>query len=637
MPLNIHIIIFTINSSLITILLISVFLNPTNINLNYFQTHNNNSDYTLYNLHNNNLNNNNNTNFFIILLKIISVISLIPLFLSIFLNSPDIVIILNNWILLNSFSINIEFHYDLKFNLFFSIALIVSSSILEFSQYYMNNDPNKNNFFLLLIIFLLNMIVLTSSNNLFILFIGWEGVGFLSFLLISWWHTRINANNAAIQAIIYNRIGDIGLLLFFVLILTDLNTWSLSNISINHTFTLNIALIGALIAAAGKSAQFGLHPWLPAAMEGPTPVSALLHSSTMVVAGIFLLIRISPLYNNHPNFNTWCLLLGAITALFAATTAASQHDIKKIIAYSTTSQLGLMMVAIGLNQPNIALFHICTHAFFKAMLFLSSGSIIHNLADEQDLRKMGGLYFILPNTAACILLGSLALSGIPFLAGFYSKDLILEISLTNFSNLFSIILAFIATLLTAIYSSRILIFSFTNPPSYQPLIPINEENNNLTSALNRLAIGTIISGWIITTFIIFILPINIYIILKTTALTITFISFFYSFPILTILNQIKLSSSLNSLNTFTTLQWFYENISHLIVSNISFITSLTLSTRNTDQGWNEHIGPQGIASTNHLISQFYQNTQSGYIKHYLLMSSTIFLSLTFLTFLSINF
>nr|YP_009542027.1 NADH dehydrogenase subunit 5 [Freyastera benthophila]AYR06727.1 NADH dehydrogenase subunit 5 [Freyastera benthophila] len=634
MPLNIHNTIFTINSSLIIILFISIFLYNTNTPFTFHPTYNNNNIYNLNFFYNNKINIlNTQNNFFVTLLKTISLLSFIPLFISIFLNSPDIVISFNNWITLNSFSINLEFHYDIKFNLFFSIALTVSSSILEFSQYYMNNDPNKNNFFHLLIIFLLNMIILTSSNNLFILFIGWEGVGFLSFLLISWWFTRTNANNAAIQAIIYNRIGDIGLLLFFTLILINLNTWSISSINISNIPALNITLIGVLIAAAGKSAQFGLHPWLPAAMEGPTPVSALLHSSTMVVAGIFLLIRISPLYNNHPNFNTWCLILGAITALFAATTATSQHDIKKIIAYSTTSQLGLMMVAIGLNQPNIALFHICTHAFFKAMLFLSSGSIIHNLADEQDLRKMGGLYFILPNTAACILLGSLALSGIPFLAGFYSKDLILEISLINFSNLLSITFAFIATLLTAVYSTRILIFSFINIPSYPSLIPVNEENNNLTNALNRLAIGTILSGWIITTFIIFINPINISFMLKSIALIITFTALFYSIPILTIFNQTNLSSVFYFINTFTTWQWFYEKASHLLISKLILIISLTLSTRNTDQGWNEYIGPQGIGLINYSFSQSYQSIQSGYIKHYLLMSSTILSSIILLNFI----
>nr|prf NADH dehydrogenase 5 [Asterozoa] len=508
------IIILTINISIIITLLSSVFFfqnetNPSNLN---------SSSYSLGIFHNTSFNYLfSNSLFFTSLLKTLAILSLFPLFIEIIFNIPDTTVSLFNWLPNNGFSLNVEFRFDLKFNTFLSVALIVSWSILEFSYYYMDNDPNPNNFFRLLIIFLLNMIILTSTNNIFLLFIGWEGVGFLSFLLISWWTSRANANNSAIQAVIYNRVGDIGILLFFSLSITLFNTWSLPeifSISAPNTFN-NLLLVGLLIAAAGKSAQFGLHPWLPAAMEGPTPVFSIRHSSTMVVAGIFLLIRLSPLYACSSNFNTWCLILGSITAIFAATTAISQHDIKKIVAYSTTSQLGLMMVAIGLNQPSIALFHICTHAFFKAMLFLSSGSIIHSLNDEQDIRKMGGLHFILPNTAACIILGSLALSGIPFLPGFYSKDLILEIGLTNFSNFMGIVLSLLATLLTSVYSFRIIFFCFIKNPSFSPLAPINEENNNLTNSLNRLALGTILSGWILTNLTVLVPIITISSVLKT--------------------------------------------------------------------------------------------------------------------------
>nr|YP_010388451.1 NADH dehydrogenase subunit 5 [Zoroaster ophiactis]UPP55900.1 NADH dehydrogenase subunit 5 [Zoroaster ophiactis] len=621
MIFNLQNIILTINSSLILILFLSTFFNQNTTT--YCPLPNNSNRNSLFFTINNNT-------FFIILLKTMAIISLIPLLLSTFLNFPNIIISLNNWLPLNSFTINLEFQYDITFNIFFTIALFVSSSIIEFSHYYMNNDPNNNNFFRLLIIFLLNMIILTSTNNLFILFIGWEGVGFLSFLLIGWWFTRNNANSSAIQAIIYNRIGDIGLLFFFAFLIINFNSWSISNLSQLNLYDhpiFNLALIGALIAATGKSAQFGLHPWLPAAMEGPTPVSALLHSSTMVVAGIFLLIRISPLYNYHNNFNNWCLILGAITALFAATTAITQHDIKKIVAYSTTSQLGLMMVAIGLNQPNIALFHICTHAFFKAMLFLSSGSIIHSLNNEQDLRKMGGLFFILPNTSACILLGSLALSGIPFLAGFYSKDLILELSLTSLSNLFSLLLAFIATLLTATYSLRIIFFCFLSNTSFNTLSPTNEENLNLTNSLNRLALGTIIIGWTLSTFTFFIQPISITPLLKILALLITIFSLIYSIPFLNTLSQNTLNTLPLKLTFFSTSQWFYQNITHSSFSTLTFLTSLSLSTRNIDQGWNELTGAQGLSLINYNISQTYQHTQTGYIKHYLIMSFIILIIL----------
>lgn len=482
------------------------------------------------------------------------------------------------------------------------------------------------------------MIILTSTKNIFLLFIGWEGVGFLSFLLIKWWTTRIKAKKRALQAVIYNRIGDIGILIFFALIVTSFKSWSLSKIPLlksKKPYTYNLLLIGILLAAAGKSAQFGLHPWLPAAMEGPTPVSALLHSSTMVVAGIFLLIRLSPLYKNIPTFKTWCLILGSLTAIFAATTAISQHDIKKIIAYSTTRQLGLMMVSIGLNQPKIALFHICTHAFFKAMLFLSSGRIIHSLKDEQDIRKMGGLHLLIPNTSACILLGSLALSGIPFLAGFYSKDLILELGLTKFSNLLGLTLSFIATLLTRVYSLRIIFFCFLKKPSFLPLSPTREENLNLTKALNRLALGTIISGWLISTFILFKQTIKITLFLKKLALIRTLLGILFSISLLYNLS-IQLSTTLKRiLNTFTTKQWFYENLSHILTLICTFSLSLSLRTRKLDRGWRENLGAQGLGKISTKTSQLYQISQTGYIKQYLVFSFTTFLVVLIITLLLI--
>lgn len=567
-----------------------------------------------------------NNNYFMSTLKVLAFASLVPLTLTASTKPASIRIILRNWLTEASFCIPFQFCFDLKFKIFFSVALFVSWSILEFSFYYMKKDPLPKKFFRLLIIFLLKMIILTSTKNIFLLFIGWEGVGFLSFLLISWWTTRTNAKNSAIQAVIYKRIGDAGILIFFSLRLTLFNSWSLSEIvSLNNppSFLHYLLLIGALIAATGKSAQFGLHPWLPAAMEGPTPVSALLHSSTMVVAGIFFLIRISPLYKKIPIFNTWCLILGSITAIFAATTAISQHDIKKIVAYSTTRQLGLMMVSIGLNQPNIALFHICTHAFFKAMLFLSSGRIIHSLNDEQDLRKMGGLQFLLPNTSACIILGSLALSGIPFLAGFYSKDLILEIRLSSLSNFFGITLSFLATLLTSVYSIRIIYFCFLKAPSFTPLSPTREEDPNLSKALNRLALGTIFSGWIISSFILTNPLITISFILKKLAFILTILGLIFSISLISFLS-VNFSNQLSRAKKFTTNQWFYENLSHSLFLLTTFVSSLILRTRNLDRGWRETLGPQGIGQLSSTLAQNYQISQRAYIKQYLLFTLLTF-------------
>nr|YP_492676.1 NADH dehydrogenase subunit 5 [Acanthaster brevispinus]BAE79189.1 NADH dehydrogenase subunit [Acanthaster brevispinus] len=612
----------TINITIITILLISIFCFQSDLlphkglpNINFGTLHDNKFSYTR-----------NSSLFFSSILKSSALLSLIPLFLNINFDTPETIVSIAEWLPNNAHLISIELRFDLSFNLFFSVALFVSWSILEFSHYYMAQDPAPGNFFRLLIIFLLNMIILTSTNNVFLLFIGWEGVGFLSFLLISWWTTRASANNSALQAVIYNRIGDIGILLFFSLSVTTFNSWTLSEIFVlQPTNSLgNILLVWALIAAAGKSAQFGLHPWLPAAMEGPTPLSALLHSSTMVVAGIFLLIRRGPAYSDISAFNTWCLILGFITAILAATTAISQHDIKKIVAYSTTSQLGLMMVAIGLNQPEIALFHVCTHAFFKAMLFLSSGSIIHSLKDEQDIRKMGGLYLILPNTTACIILGSLALSGTPFLAGFYSKDLILELGLSSLSNLTGIILALLATLLTAAYSFRIIHFCFIGNPTFSPLSPTSEENTNLTNALNRLAAGTIISGWVISNFILQPPNITVSLALKSLATLLTVSGIILTISLLHTLSLNMPPQNLINTNTFTTNQWFYEHTSHTILTTLSFSLSLTGSTQSIDRGWSENLGAQGINLASSEISQNYQLAQTGYIKQYLLLSMSTF-------------
>ena len=314
--------------------------------------------------------------FAMAILKALAFLSVLSLLITVKTGFREIKITLSLWLRNTPLKISLNFIYDQYFLVFLSVALIVTWSIMEFSFYYMAEDPKRNSFFRLLTIFLLKMLVLTCSKSLFLIFLGWEGVGFLSFLLISWWTTRNDARRSALEAVIYNRIGDIGLITFMALSALRFNSWNLTEIlSSNKDLAplLPFLLFGLVLAAAGKSAQFGLHPWLPAAMEGPTPVSALLHSSTMVVAGVFILVRTRDLFSLSPHAQSLVLILGGITALFAASTAIAQHDIKKIIAYSTTRQLGLMVTAIGIGQPALAFFHICTHAFFKAMLFLCSG------------------------------------------------------------------------------------------------------------------------------------------------------------------------------------------------------------------------------------------------------------------------
>nr|QXQ00042.1 NADH dehydrogenase subunit 5 [Holothuria fuscogilva] len=553
-------------------------------------------------------------------MKTLSFLSLINLTL-LYTNPSHTTSSIITW--MNNLNINstISLSIDTNFVFFSTVALFVTWSIIEFSIYYMKSDPLSPNFFRLLLIFLLNMLILTSSNSLFLFFIGWEGVGFLSFLLISWWSTRQDANASALQAIVYNRIGDIGVILLISIALYVNGSWNINSFYASNTET-TIVLMACLVAAIGKSAQFGLHPWLPAAMEGPTPVSALLHSSTMVVAGVFLLIRATSIINPTHLFLNACLITGGLTTVFAATSAFTQHDIKKIIAYSTTSQLGLMVIAIGINQPLIALFHICTHAFFKAMLFLCSGSLIHSYNNEQDLRKMSNTIESAPITSSCLLLGSIALMGVPFLSGFYSKDLILEAIVISPTNLASYTMAIVATLLTAGYSFRIITFCFFNSPNNSPTNPINEEDQNLYIPLVRLAGGTIITGWALSLFC-FDLPVIIpFPAIKTLPLIVTVFG-------AAIVSSIIIHSEKknNNMLVFLTKTWFFDRISHSNMINEINKIALINSTRALDRGWSETNGGQGIFQMISEASKSTQSTQTGYIKQYLLSTAVIITSI----------
>nr|YP_009680569.1 NADH dehydrogenase subunit 5 [Ophioplocus japonicus]QDH07343.1 NADH dehydrogenase subunit 5 [Ophioplocus japonicus] len=543
----------------------------------------------------------------------------------IILDYPSHIITLN-WFnpSLNYFSLS--FYLDPPTIIFSGVALYVTWSIIEFSHYYMNTDNNNQEFFNTLTLFLLFMLILVSSNSLFLLFIGWEGVGILSFILIGWWFTRSDANSAAIQAIIYNRIGDSGMIIFLAFSIIHLNSWELNEVLFLNEYSpiSNWAILGIIIAAIGKSAQFGLHPWLPAAMEGPTPVSALLHSSTMVVAGVFLLFRSFPLLNTSNWAPPLISIIGATTALFAASAALVQYDIKKIIAYSTTSQLGLMVVAIGIKLPNLALFHICTHAFFKALLFLCSGSTIHSLNNEQDLRKASNTTIYLPFTTSCIIIGSLALCGLPFLAGFYSKDLILEASQNTITNSLSIILSLIATLMTALYSFR-LIYYISKPPSSNNLIPSSEENLNLITPLLRLLIGVFIAGWVLTIVTFNNPPIIITWINKSLPLILTISAMVYIFNNLSPkpFNNLAFIQT----NKFLSNNWFFVNITHNTLFPFSFSNSINGVLRSLDQGWTSQLGPTGASTSLTSLTNILQNSQTGLITHYISYSLIIIIGI----------
>ena len=375
--------------------------------------------------------------------------------------------------------VNWGFLFDPLSTVMLVVVCGVSSLVHLYSTEYMNGDPHQGRFMSYLSLFTGFMLVLVTADNFVVMFFGWEGIGLASFLLISFWHTRIQASKSAIKAMLVNRVGDVGLALGICIIFLTFKTvdystaFALVPCVLNKTLSFfgfefhALTIISFLLfwGVLGKSAQLSLHIWLPDAMEGPTPVSALIHAATLVVSGVFLIIRCSIFFENSESVLVIVSVIGALTSFFAASVGLFQNDLKRVIAYSTCSQLGYMVFITGLSHYSVSLFHLANHAVFKALLFLSAGCVIHGLSDEQDLRKMGGLLNIFPLSYVMILIGSLALVGFPFLTGFYSKDCILELAIAKHNTVgnFCYFLGCCAAFCTSFYSFRLVFLTFVNP------------------------------------------------------------------------------------------------------------------------------------------------------------------------------
>jgi NADH-quinone oxidoreductase subunit L len=398
--------------------------------------------------------------------------------------------------------------YDTLSVVMVAMVTCISTLIHIYSVGYMAHDPTTPRFFAYLSLFTFMMLMLVTADNLVQLFFGWEGVGLASYLLIGYWYEKESANRAAMKAFIVNRVGD----LFFMLGLA-LTFWTFQSVEFDTIFAgvqaardvtflglPALEVIGVLLflGACGKSAQLGLHTWLPDAMEGPTPVSALIHAATMVTAGVFLMARMSPLMEYAPTALAIVTIVGASTAIFAATIGCVQNDIKRIIAYSTCSQLGYMFFAAGVGAYQAAIFHLFTHAFFKALLFLGAGSVIHAMSDEQDIRKMGGIWRKIPATYALMWIGSLALAGMPFFAGYYSKDMVLEVAYAAHSGpgMYAFVFGLLAAFLTAFYSWRLIILTFHGTPraDHHTMEHVHESPWVMLVPLLVLAAGAIATG-----------------------------------------------------------------------------------------------------------------------------------------------
>ena len=563
-----------------------------------------------------------------------------------------------NWFPQEMFDPHWGFYFDSLTVVMLLVVNIVSTLVHLYSISYMWQDPHLPRFMCYLSLFTFFMLALVTADNFLQMFFGWEGVGVSSYLLINFWFTRLQANKSSIKAMLMNRIGDFGLALGILCIFytcKSVNFFAVFSLAgqisesklifLNLNFsTLDTICLLLFVGCVGKSAQLGLHTWLPDAMEGPTPVSALIHAATMVTAGVFLLARCSPLFELAPNVTSFVALLGASTCFFAATTGVVQNDLKRVIAYSTCSQLGYMVFACGISNYAAAVFHLANHAFFKALLFLSAGSVIHGLANEQDMRKMGGATQSMPFTYSMMLIGSLSLIGFPFLTGFYSKDFILELAAAKYTVTgdFVWFLGTLCVILTAYYSFRLLACTFLSNTSTHRVVVKNAHDPDtlMCIPLVILAMGSIFVGfvakdmmcglgtnfwanslvtlpencnlleaemiplWTVHTPLVF----TIIGVLLAFFLHLTTSGIYYSY-------RMKISSLGKNLYAFLNKRWLFDKVYNSFGLQLALF-GYRVSFKSLDKGTFEVLGPLGISQLLSKIALETKKLETGMVYHY---------------------
>jgi NADH-ubiquinone oxidoreductase chain 5 len=577
------------------------------------------------------------------------------------------------WIFSEMFDASWGFLFDTLTVVMLIVVTFVSSLVHIYSISYMSEDPFLPRFMCYLSIFTFFMLMLVTGDNLIQMFLGWEGVGLASYLLINFWFTRLQANKAAIKAMLVNRVGDFGLALgimgcFAIFQTVDFSTifacasafvWEPSFIFLNmkiHALTAICVLL--FIGAVGKSAQIGLHTWLPDAMEGPTPVSALIHAATMVTAGVFMMARCSPLFEYAPKALIVITFVGAMTSFFAATTGILQNDLKRVIAYSTCSQLGYMVFACGISNYSVSVFHLMNHALFKALLFLSAGSVIHAMSDEQDMRKMGGLASLLPFTYAMMLIGSMSLIGFPFLTGFYSKDVILELAYTKYtiSGNFAFWLGSLSVFLTSYYSFRLLFLTFLAPTNAfkRDIERCHDAPTLMAIPLILLAFGSLFVGYLAKDMMIglgthfwansiFILPKNEILfssefatprMMKLIPILFSAIGAFLAYRVNFCANKFIYVLKTSTLGTkcycFFNKRWSFDKVFNDFIAKSFLRFGYEVSLKTLDKGAISILGPYGISTTFRKLAKQISTLQSGFVYHYafvMLIGLTIFITI----------